>query len=101
MGVVLPPRCWRVCSFVGHFFFFFTSHETITIYTASSLPNSPRRLISQMAKEIYNCEGGKVTKIQGSIEGFKAQLSRKLEAASEKFERDRRASKASGGGSVF
>ena len=54
-----------------------------------------------MAKDIYNCEAGKVTKIQGSIEGYKAQLSKKMDAASEKFEKDRRASKASGGGSVF
>ena len=55
-----------------------------------------------MAKEIYNCEGGKVTRIQGSIEGFKAQLQKKLVQAEEKFERDRRAraSTKAGGGSL-
>jgi hypothetical protein len=55
-----------------------------------------------MAKEIYNCEGGKVTRIQGSIEGYKAQLQKRLVAAEEKFERDRRAraSTTAGGGSL-
>jgi len=51
-----------------------------------------------MAKEIYNCEGGKVTRIQGSIEGYKNQLQKKLEKAAEKFEKDRRARAAAKGG---
>ena len=67
-----------------------------------SLSPFARRLISQMAKEIYNCEGGKVTRIQGSIEGYKAQMTKKLVAAEEKFERERRAraSTKAGGGSL-
>jgi hypothetical protein len=55
-----------------------------------------------MAKEIYNCEGGKVTRIQGSIEGYKAQLQKKLIQAEERFEKERRsrASTKAGGGSL-
>ncbi len=61
-----------------------------------------RRLISQVAKVIYNVEGGKVTPVQGSIEGYKAQLQKKLALAEEKFEKERRAraSTKSGGGSL-
>ena len=54
------------------------------------------RLISQMAKDIYECDKGQVTRIAGSIEEYKVRLAKRLDAASEKFERDRRARAAAG-----
>jgi hypothetical protein len=75
-----------------------TTHPIFSLSLSLSLSPFARRLISQMAKEIYNCEGGKVTRIQGSIEGYKNQLQKKLEKAAEKFEKDRRARAAAKGG---
>jgi ATP-binding cassette subfamily F protein 2 len=54
------------------------------------------RLISQVAKEIYECEGGKVTRITCDIGEYKLRLQQRIEKAATAFEKDRRARAAAG-----
>lgn len=56
------------------------------------------RLISQVAKDIYECDHKKVTRFNGDIMQYKTMLSKRLEDAAEKFEKDRRARAGAGSG---
>lgn len=47
------------------------------------------RLISQVAKEIYECDHRKITRFDGDIMQYKAHLAAKLEEAEGKFEEER------------
>jgi len=48
------------------------------------------RLISQVAKEIWECDKRTITRFIGEISDYKAFLARRVEAAQEAFERERR-----------
>ena len=56
------------------------------------------RLIDQVAKEIWECDKGTITRVQGDIAAYKRMLQKKLEAAADRFERDRRSGGSAGGG---
>lgn len=56
------------------------------------------RLISQVAKDIYECDHKKVTRLSGDIMSYKDMLSKRLQDAAEKFEKDRRARASAGSG---
>lgn len=44
------------------------------------------RLISQVAKEIYECKDRTITKFEGTIEEYKEKLQKEIEEASKAFE---------------
>lgn len=54
------------------------------------------RLISQIAKEIYECDDKKVTRFEGDIMAYKASLQAKLDRATAAYEAQRRAAAAAG-----
>jgi ATP-binding cassette subfamily F protein 2 len=54
------------------------------------------RLISQIAKDIYECDNKKVTRFDGDIMQYKAILSKRVEAAAAEFERQRATASAAG-----
>jgi len=49
------------------------------------------RLISQVAKEIYECDHKTITRLRGDIHDYKVRLQNKLLEAEERFARERRA----------
>lgn len=54
------------------------------------------RLISQVAKEIYECDDRKVRRFAGDIMAYKSMLQARLEAAGAEYERQRKAAAAAG-----
>ena len=54
------------------------------------------RLISQVAKEIWEVDGGRVTRVSCDIMAYKRAVQARLERAAEVFEKDRRARAAAG-----
>ena len=55
--------------------------------------------MGQVTKDIYECEGGLVTRFPGDITDYAAVLAKKIEAAQREFERQE-ASKAASGSKV-
>ena len=50
----------------------------------------------QVTKDIYECEGGLVTRFPGDIREYGAVLAKKMEVAQREFERQEAAKAASG-----
>lgn len=58
------------------------------------------RLIQQVAKDIYECEHGKITRFKGDILQYKQVLQAKLDRAAAAFDQESKKRAAAGGAGI-